>query len=128
MSTHKILETLINHTTFRTEAEKHATLDLLDASVDHDDPTEGAIARTTWKTPVPTDASGQPITAPTGMTSAQAEELIALLKAQQPRNVLKGESDIFPEDAPTLDVPARPPDLLPPATPVAAADVPPGVS
>lgn len=83
MSAHQILETLIRHTTFRTEAEQHALLDLLDETVDHDDPTEGAIARTAWQTPVPRDASGQPITVPTGMTSQQADELIALMKAQQ---------------------------------------------
>jgi hypothetical protein len=83
VSLHQILETLIHHTTFRTEAEHHQALDLLDSSVDHDDPAEGAIARTTWQPPVPTDSSGAPITVPTGMTSAQADELISLMKAQQ---------------------------------------------
>lgn len=133
MSLHQILETLIHHTTFRTEAEQHQALDLLDSSVDHEDPAEGARARTTWQPPVPTDASGAPITVPTGMTSAQADELISLLKSQQapkPRNVLKGESDMFPEDAPTPDVPARPSDPTAPpiaTPPVTAADVPEGV-
>lgn len=109
MSLHQILETLIHHTTFRTEAEQHQALDLLDSTVDHEDPAEGAVARTAWK---PVDAAGQPIAPPPAtMTSAQADELISLLKNQQ-----GGASNI---------VPPEPPADLPPA--VTSADVPEGV-
>lgn len=121
MSLHAILETLIRHTTFRTEAEQHEALELLDSAVDHDDPAEGAIARTAFRPPVPTDASGQPIQVPTGMTSAQADELIALLKAQQLKPPLSAV-DVPPEPkvTPAADMPA--------VEPVAATDVPEGVS
>lgn len=118
MSLHQILETLIHHTTFRTEAEQHQALDLLDETVDHEDPAEGAVARTDWKVKPPLDASGQPIPVPTGMTSAQADELISLLKSQQASVPSAGPS------TPT-DHPSEPPADLPPA--VSPADVPEGV-
>lgn len=119
MSLHQILETLIHHTTFRTEAEQHQALDLLDETVDHEDPAEGAVARTDWKVKPPLDASGQPIPVPTGMTSAQADELISLLKSQQANIPSAGPST--PVDHPP-DSPASP--LSPP---ISSDDVPDGV-
>lgn len=113
MSLHQILETLIHHTTFRTEAEQHQALDLLDETVDHEDPAEGAVARTDWKVKPPLDASGQPIPVPTGMTSAQADELISLLKSQQGVGM------------DTVGQGIEPASDLPPA--VSPADVPEGV-
>lgn len=106
MSLHAILEKLIHNATFRTEDEKHEALEMLDATVDRPEPPgPSSIARTTFRPPVPLDAAGNPVIVPTGMTSAQADELIALLKAQQ----------------------APPPMPAAPA-PVAPADVPPGVT
>lgn len=119
MSLHQILETLIHHTTFRTEAEQHQALDLLDETVDHEDPAEGAVARTDWKVKPPLDASGQPIPVPTGMTSAQADELISLLKSQQAS--VPSASPSTPTDHPP-DSPASP--LSPP---ISSDDVPDGV-
>lgn len=128
MSLHQILETLIHHTTFRTETERHQMLDLLDAHVDRAEPiSETSIARADWR---PKLANGTLVTAPpAAMTSDQAAELISLLKAAAPRNVLKGQSDIISEDAPVepTDVPETVP-ASPLAPPVSASDVPPGVT
>ncbi len=59
------------------------------------------------------------------MTSAQADELISLLKAQVLRNVLKGENETIPGENETIPPADAPAPLPPPVTP---ADVPPGVT
>jgi hypothetical protein len=143
MTLHALLETLINHTVFRTEQERHEALDLLDAHVERAEPPgPNSIARTDWRPKIATLPSGLPV--PTGMTSAQADELIALFKAAQnppdiasppvPRNVLKGENDILPEDAPLEVTTEAPPPTVTPAAdmpsiePVSPSDVPDGVT
>jgi hypothetical protein len=122
VSLHQILETLIRHTNFRTEAEQYEAMELLDNSIDHDEPTDTSMARTNWRPAPPTDASGQPITVPTAMTSAQADELIALMKSQQATVPSAGPS------TPIDTAPEPPPEPAPLPPTVKPDDVPPGVT
>ena len=106
MSLHTLLETLINHTAFRTENERHEALELLDAHVEPPPVTETTIARTDWRPKIATDAQGIPLPIPASAADVQSlleqnRQLIAMLQAQ-----------------------ANPPDVASPPTVTPAADMP----